>query len=69
MTPVLVSCDNTFWVILVVQMPSAIAVAEHAIGVIHEMLRRGEVNLGTVGAIVITNNRRTCRNINAAACS
>ena len=38
MAPVLVACDNTGGVVLVVQVPGSIGVDKHAIGVVHEIL-------------------------------
>ena len=42
-------------------MPDAGAIQEHAIGVVHEMLRRGEVDLRPQGAGIVAGNRHTAR--------
>lgn len=60
MAPMLVTRDYISGIILIVQMPKTISIAEHAIGVIHEMLGRRKVNLRTVCAIVIACNRCSC---------
>lgn len=46
MAPVLVACDNTGGVVLVVQVPGSIGVDEHAIGIVHEILHEVSKNVG-----------------------
>jgi hypothetical protein len=44
---------------LVVEMVGAVFIDEHAIGIVHETLRRAKVNLGSESAIVIALDRHT----------
>lgn len=63
MTPVLVTGDIGGWVVLVVEMPSAVSVPEHAIRIIHKMLWWREVNLRPISASIVSCNRHTGRYI------
>jgi hypothetical protein len=40
MTPVLVTSNDASGIILVVQVPGTVCIDEHAIGIVHEVLRR-----------------------------
>jgi hypothetical protein len=42
---------------LVIEMVGPVFIDEHAIGIVHEALRRAKVNLGSKGAIVIALDR------------
>lgn len=55
--PVLVARHVGCRVVLVVQVPSAVGVAEHAIGVVHEALRRRVVHLRPVASVVVSRHR------------
>lgn len=63
MTPMLVASNEAGWVVLVIQMPCPVGVDEHAVGIIHEMLRRGEVHLGSVPSVIVADNGSSCRNL------
>jgi hypothetical protein len=41
MTPVLVSSNDSSGIVLVVQMPGTVCVDEHAIRIVHEVLKAG----------------------------
>lgn len=62
MTPVLVPRDIAGGIILVVEVIGAVVVAKHAIGVIHELPRRREVNLRAILAGIVSNDDGARRN-------
>jgi hypothetical protein len=47
MTPVLVTGYNTRGIVLVVQVPCAVRINEHAIGIVHEILMAMKLALKT----------------------
>jgi hypothetical protein len=49
MTPVLVTSNDTRGIVLVVQVPGAVCINEHAIGIVHEILMAMALALKTRG--------------------
>jgi hypothetical protein len=49
MTPVLVTSNDTGGIVLVIQVPGAICINEHAIGIVHEILMAMELALRIEG--------------------
>jgi hypothetical protein len=49
MTPVLVTGYDTGGIVLVVQVPGAVCIDEHAIGIVHEILMAKELALKARG--------------------
>lgn len=68
MAPVLVTSDIGRRVVLVVEMPSAVSITEHAIGVIHKMLWGREVNLRPISSSIVSSNGHTGRHIRVDKC-
>jgi hypothetical protein len=57
----LVACNNVRRVQLVVQVVDAVLSNEHAIGIVHESLRRAEMDLRPEPTGVVAWNRCICR--------
>jgi hypothetical protein len=53
MAPVLVTGNNTCGIVLIVQVPGAVCINEHAIGIVHEILMAIELALRIGGIQVL----------------
>jgi hypothetical protein len=61
MAPVLIACYDIFRVILVVQVVDTIFSKEHAIGIVHETLRRAKMDLRPEPTGIVSWDRCICR--------
>jgi hypothetical protein len=58
MTPVLVTGYDTRGIVLVVQVPGAVRINEHAIGIVHKVLMGMELALKTNGIQILRESRQ-----------
>jgi hypothetical protein len=58
MTPVLVTSNDTGGIVLVVQVPGAVCINEHAIGIVHKVLMGTELALKTNGIQILGESRQ-----------